>query len=145
MTVCVDPQSCTSLEMDQKNLEAEYWFDIIFVDEANSGRQSLMECIISSDLTDHPAVSPRMQVPSIYDVDDTTTIHTSGVQGHDAWWNLHAEGPSCTIERVVLESGKMERSSAPCSKRGVCDTNTGKCMCFAGYAGEACGIQTIYF
>ena len=146
MTVCADPQSCTSLEMDEKNLETEYVFDVIFVDEANSGRQSLMGCVISTPATDHPAVSPRMQAPTIYDDTDTTTVHAPGVTGHDAWWAAHSNvGPSCTVEHVTVDAGKMERLAEPCSKRGVCDTNTGTCMCFAGYAGEACGIQTIYF
>lgn len=30
---------------------------------------------------------------------------------------------------------------AQCSNRGICDTATGTCQCFAGYTGDNCGLQ----
>jgi len=36
-----------------------------------------------------------------------------------------------------------ENQQRDCSGRGICDYESGVCMCFAGFYGEACGSQTI--
>jgi len=46
-----------------------------------------------------------------------------------------------TVAVAELVAGTEER--AECSSRGLCNTETGTCECYAGYYGEACHIQTV--
>lgn len=46
-------------------------------------------------------------------------------------------GHSCTVTEQV----KGTKEAEVCSSRGVCDSSTGLCTCFAGYTGENCDSQ----
>ena len=144
-------ENCSVSETRAMNAESEYVFDVTFTHPANSGRQQLLTCVVASPNTDHPAFAPRMSAPTIYRENDTTTTHALGdsesptVVGFTDWWEATPDGPSCTVEHVPLPIGAKEHASSVCSSRGVCDTASGMCSCFPGYAGEACGIQTIFF
>jgi len=52
-------------------------------------------------------------------------------------WRL----PQCTVEQVRASAPDLEK--AECSNRGLCNRQTGECMCFSGYAGYSCSQQTI--
>ena len=50
-------------------------------------------------------------------------------------------GPSgsCSVEEVT----KGSKESAVCSNRGVCDYETGTCVCAEGFMKEACSEQSV--
>merc|ERR1712146_457966 len=50
---------------------------------------------------------------------------------------------SCTVEEV--HQTKQYEETVECSNRGTCDTSSGACTCFEGFAGEACHEQTVFF
>lgn len=53
-------------------------------------------------------------------------------------WRL----PTCAVTQTTAAEDAYEK--APCANRGLCDTTTGECRCFTGYAGYNCAQQTVY-
>ena len=45
------------------------------------------------------------------------------------------------VEAQTTEVVQGNREDTECSGRGICDTTTSLCKCFAGYFGQACGSQ----
>jgi EGF-like domain len=52
-------------------------------------------------------------------------------------WRL----PTCSVK--VVQAADSSLSLYQCSRRGNCDSNTGKCTCFKGYSGYNCGQQSV--
>jgi len=48
-----------------------------------------------------------------------------------------------TVAHASLASTATYEEFISCSQRGTCDTETGDCVCFKGYTGQACETQTI--
>eukprot|EP00924_Labyrinthula_sp_SR-Ha-C_P009490 maker-scaffold_2-augustus-gene-25.2-mRNA-1 protein AED:0.16 eAED:0.16 QI:216/0/0.33/1/0/0.33/3/0/624 len=48
-----------------------------------------------------------------------------------------------TPNGAVTETTKGTEERLECSRRGVCDPDSGLCNCFTGYYGEACQLQTV--
>jgi hypothetical protein len=52
-------------------------------------------------------------------------------------WRL----PTCSVK--VVQAADSSLSLYQCSRRGSCDSHTGKCSCFKGYSGYNCGLQSV--
>lgn len=54
---------------------------------------------------------------------------------------------TCPADRAWVDvpvGAYVAHQLAECSNAGICDRNTGKCRCFAGYEGEACQRRTYF-
>lgn len=97
---------------------SDYVCKITFVDAANSGEQDTMVALVGSQ-HDDANYQPRFVTMS-----GTITIaHDTSSWGADDEYEEHVE----------------------CSNRGNCDHSLGVCTCYAGYTGEACHLQTVFF
>jgi hypothetical protein len=97
---------------------------VTFVDPANSGEQNLLVASKQTDDTNKADMQPRFH---------NYVATASGV------------AVEIDIQSVVVSSPDAYKEHVPCSNRGMCDSNNGVCTCFAGYTGESCNIQTVFF
>lgn len=66
------------------------------------------------------------------------------------WMNGDGEGGDCSQRKCPYEIAWVDTPSsatkahrlAECAGRGICDRETGDCMCFDGYTGKGCRRQT---
>lgn len=88
------------------------YWDVTFSDPVNSGTQNLL-AIDSTQCRD--GCQPVIE----------TTVTGGG-----------------SITQTVTRETTGTMESAVCGTRGLCNSESGTCECFAGYTGEACGQQT---
>jgi EGF-like domain len=95
-----------------------------------------------------PAVSPSAPaaitgpyglVLNLYDPGLFVGVTTpAGSKSMTVSWRL----PSCSVAQTTAAEAAYEK--VECANRGLCDTTTGECKCFTGYAGYNCAQQTVY-
>jgi hypothetical protein len=95
-----------------------------------------------------PAVSPSAPaaitgpyglVLNLYDPGLFVGVTTpAGSKSMTVSWRL----PSCAVAQTTAAEAAYEK--VECANRGLCDTTTGECKCFTGYAGYNCAQQTVY-
>lgn len=107
---------------------AGWTYAVTFSDPATPGPQNLLGCEIASSQSDFAGVAPRMK---------------KNADGGAALCQVAHSTRDVTTDAVTTASSAI--AATTCSSRGICDTATGLCTCFGGYAGEDCSKQTIYF
>jgi len=56
-------------------------------------------------------------------------------------WGSEDIAYSFNVYKFVPNSASTYNYVAPCSNRGICNTDSGICSCFAGYTSDACSVQ----
>lgn len=95
---------------------------VTFSDAGTSGLQNELQCNVrySDSVCENGGQMP------LINSDATNTEFTCTNSGH-----------------AVLDTDQFEEN-AECGNRGVCDRASGKCDCFEGHSGEACGTASVY-
>ena len=68
-----------------------------------------------------------------------TKLDVTSISVTDAFTDSPSAMLHVNTEAWVDESGTTEQLQ--CSRRGVCNENTGLCECFAGWGGPTCGVR----
>ena len=97
--------------------------EVTFSSSATSGLQNTLEADIVHDAE---TCAEGGQMP--YTINDASLNSVSVSVAHQA---------------LATETSSYEEN-VPCGNRGICDSTTGKCNCFEGHTGEACGIQSVF-
>lgn len=101
--------------------------EVHFVDDANSGKQNTLVAVNPDAATDCAAGMQPYMPPTTFNELTTDPVKQFMAEIYD--------------EDEEIDVGTHEEN-AECGNRGICDTSTGKCSCFSGHTGEACGIQS---
>jgi len=114
------PNATSTRASDHSAAPVDLICNVKFVDPANSGEQYLL--VPSDASTDHdlPGMQPRFA-------------------------SFAPTSASITVTEQTLAAGDEYKEHSECSNRGICDHSNGVCGCFAGYTGESCNIQTVFF
>jgi len=91
------------------------------------------------------AIHDRIKVQRTTSVYETRSVDKVWGSGLDVTMFSTNEGFSSSVEKLqdvtawIDESGSTE--NVECSRRGLCDQESGQCACFPGYTSNNCGTQ----
>lgn len=124
-----------------------------FSDASNTGKQNTLDCEVVSN-SNVPGAAPKYSnvvecrtynvgQPEWYNEAGQQLTLSTEIAGVSISYSMEDLIPDCNNGAACAQTAYEE--FVPCSNKGLCDYDTGVCICSEGHFGEACEKQSTYF